>query len=206
MKTLTSINSAGKLLLPLAVLFFSCSTYVRGQSSPAKTTSEPSASHKYFTDTELITQDGKPVRFYSDVLKGKVVVINCFFATCQGSCPVMSRTFSKLQQMLDERSVKDVVFVSITVDPELDTPAQLKKYATAMGARPGWFLLTGTRANVDLIHKKLGQYVEDKANHNNIIIIGNERTGLWKKAFGLAKPEEVYAVLESVVNDNLPVK
>lgn len=70
-----------------------------------------------------------------------------------------------------------------------------------MGARPGWLLLTGTRANVDLIHKKLGQYVEDKANHNNIILIGNERTGLWKKAFGLAKTEELYTVLETVVND-----
>jgi protein SCO1/2 len=199
MKTLTSINPATKLLVAVAILFVA--SVASAQTSPAKTTDEPSASHKYFTDTELITQDGKTVRFYTDVLKGKVVVINCFFATCQGSCPVMSRTFSKLQQMLDERAVKDVVFVSITVDPELDTPERLKKYATTMGARPGWLLLTGTRANVDLIHKKLGQYVEEKADHNNIILIGNERTGLWKKAFGLAKPDELYAVLQSVVSD-----
>jgi protein SCO1 len=200
MKTSYPIRSASKLLIVLATLFFA-SVAANAQTSSAKTTDESSGAHKYFTDTELITQDGKPVRFYTDVLKGKVVVINCFFATCQGSCPVMSRTFSKLQQMLDERAVKDVVFVSITVDPELDTPERLKKYATTMGARPGWLLLTGTRANVDLIHKKLGQYVEEKADHNNIIIIGNERTGLWKKAFGLAKPDELYAVLESVVND-----
>ncbi|MDQ5846506.1 MAG: SCO family protein [Acidobacteriota bacterium] len=200
MKTLGSINSATRFLVAVSVLFFAGSA-ANAQTSPAKPTDDLSAAHKYFTDTELITQDGKPVRFYTDVLKGKVVVINCFFATCQGSCPVMSRTFSKLQQMLDERAVKDVVFVSITVDPELDTPERLKKYAATMGARPGWLLLTGTRANVDFIHKKLGQYVEEKADHRNIIIIGNEPTGLWKKAFGLAKPDELYAVLETVVNN-----
>jgi protein SCO1/2 len=192
---------SAKLFVAISFVFLASGICVRAQTSPAKTTDEPSAAHKYFTDTELITQEGKPVRFYTDVLKDRIVVINCFFATCQGSCPVMSRTFAKLQQMLDERAVKDVVFVSITVDPELDTPERLKKYAATMGARPGWLLLTGTRANVDLIHKKLGQYVEEKAAHNNIILIGNERTGLWKIAFGLAKPDELYAVLETVAND-----
>lgn len=131
MKTLSA-----KFLVSLTILFFA-SVAARAQTSPSKTTDEPSPAHKYFTDTELITQDGKTVRFYTDVLKSKVVVINCFFATCQGSCPVMSRTFSKLQQMLDQRAVKDVVFVSITVDPELDTPERLKKYAPRWARAPG---------------------------------------------------------------------
>ena len=167
----------------------------------AQEAAKQSTAQTYFTDTELITQDGQKVRFYSDVLKGKTVVINCFFATCQGACLPMSRTFVKLQGMLDPAMAKDVVFVSISVDPTMDTPERLKKYATDLGAKPGWLLLTGTKQNVDLIHKKLGQFVEDKASHSNIFIIGNERTGLWKKAFGLAKTEDIYKVLESVIND-----
>lgn len=186
-----------KLVLPLAFLFV-FTTGVYAQSPDAQT-----AAQKYFTDTELVTQDGKPVRFYSDVLKDKIVVINCFFATCQGSCLPMSRTMVKLQQLLEEKGLqrKNVSFISISVDPEHDTPERLKKYATSIGGRPSWLLLTGTKVNVDFIHSKLGQYVEDKANHNNIFLIGNLKTGLWKKAFGLSKPDDLYQVLESVMND-----
>jgi protein SCO1/2 len=182
------------LVGPLLILMTICAQ----AQTPA---TEQSPAQKYFTDTELTTQDGKQVRFYSDVLKDKVVVINCFFATCQGSCLPMNRTFEKIQTLLGDRLGKDVVLVSITVDPEMDTPARLKEYAEKFNARPGWFFLTGEKKNVDLIHNKLGQYVTDKQDHNNIFLIGNVRTGLWKKAFGLAKPEEIYEVVESVIAD-----
>jgi protein SCO1/2 len=173
--------------------------------TPAKPTraEEISAAEKYFTNTELLTQNGKTVRFYTDVLKGKVVVINCFFATCPGSCIPMNRNFEKIQALLGDKLGKEVFLVSITVDPEIDTPAVLKKYATTLNARPGWIFLTGQKTNVDLVQKKLGQYVVDKNSHQNILIIGNVRTGLWKKAFGLAKPEEIAKIIESVVSDNL---
>jgi len=49
--------------------------------------------------------------------------------------------------------------------------------------------------------KKIGQFVDDKNDHLNIFIIGNERTGLWKKAFGLARDDELMKVVESVLND-----
>ena len=183
-----------------AVILFAV-IVIGGSTALAQESSKQSFAQAYFTDTELITQDGQKVRFYTDVLKNKVVVINCFFATCQGSCLPMGRNVVRLQEMLDPAVARDVVFVSISVDPAIDTPERLKSYATKMGAKPGWLLLTGTKENVDLIHKKLGQYVEDKTAHNNIFIIGNDRTGLWKKAFGLAKAEELYKVIESVAND-----
>jgi protein SCO1 len=185
----------------VVLLMIVCSICGQNAAPASSTAQEQSPTQKYFTDTELTTQDGKQVRFYSDVLKDKVVVINCFFATCQGSCLPLNRTFEKTQTLLGDRLGKDVVLVSITVDPQMDTPARLKEYAAKFNARPGWFFLTGEKNNVDLIHKKLGQYVEDKQNHNNIFIIGNVRTGLWKKAFGLAKPEEIYQVVESVIAD-----
>ncbi|HEX8130500.1 MAG TPA: SCO family protein [Pyrinomonadaceae bacterium] len=162
---------------------------------------DASAAQKYFTDVELINQNGDRMRLYSDVLKNRVVVVNAFFATCQGSCLPMNRNLEKLQEAFKERMGKDLYIVSISVDPTVDTPQALKEYAKKLNAVPGRLFLTGKKENVDWALYKLGQYVEQREQHTNIFIIGNERTGLWKKAFGLAKPEELVKVLESVLND-----
>jgi protein SCO1/2 len=162
---------------------------------------EQPAAQKYFTDVSLTNQDGDAMRLYSDLLKGKVVVIDFFFATCQGSCLPMNRNLQKVQDSLGDRLGKDVYLISISVDPAVDTPAKLKEYAKKLNARPGWYFLTGEKASVNFALRKLGQYVENKQDHTNIFIIGNERTGLWKKAFGLAKPEDIIKVVESVIDD-----
>lgn len=160
-----------------------------------------SPAQTYFTDVVLVNQNGEKMRFYSDLLHGKVVVINSFFATCQGSCLPMERNLEKMQQALGDRVGKDVYIISISVDPTVDTPANLKEYAKKLHARPGWYFLTGDKQNVDFALNKLGQFVTDKQDHVNIFIIGNERTGLWKKAFGLAQSDELVKVVESVLND-----
>ena len=167
---------------------------------------EPSGAEKYFTDTILINQNGEKMRFYSDLLKGKTVIIDSFFATCQGSCLPMNRNLEKVQEALGDRLGKDAYIISISVDPTVDTPPSLKAYAKKLNARPGWFFLTGDKENVDLVLKKLGQFVDDKQDHTNIFIIGNVRTGLWKKAFGLAKSEELVKIVDSVINDKLPTQ
>lgn len=164
--------------------------------------SQQSPAHNYFTDVLLVNQDGEKMRFYSDLLQGKVVIINSFFATCQGSCLPLNRNLEKVQEALGARLGKQVFIISISVDPTVDTPANLKEYAKKLHARPGWYFLTGSKENVDFALKKLGQFVPDKQDHLNIFIIGNERTGLWKKAFGLAQSEELVKVVDSVLNDN----
>lgn len=163
--------------------------------------SEQSKAQKYFTDVVLLNQNNEKMRLYSDLLKDKVVIINAFFATCQGSCLPMSRNLEKVQEALGDRLGKEATIISISVDPTVDTPANLKAYAKKLNARPGWYFLTGDKKNVDLALYKLGQFVENKENHLNIFIIGNERTGLWKKAFGLARSDELIKVVESVLND-----
>lgn len=160
-----------------------------------------SAAHKYFTDVELTNQDGKTMRLYSDVLKGRTVVINSFFTSCRESCPMMAATFAKLQDRLGERLGKDVFLISISVDPVNDTPAKLKEFATSFKAMPGWLLLTGSKENVETALKKLGMPAENRDTHSNLFIIGNDSTGLWKKAFGLASPAEIINIVESVLND-----
>jgi len=162
---------------------------------------DPAAAEHYFTDVTLINQNGRPMKLYSDLLKGKVVVVNAFFTSCKDTCPVMASSLAAIQDWLGDRLGKDVYLISMSVDPETDTPARLKEYAERFKARPGWFFLTGKKQNMDLALRKLGQYVEVREDHLNVMMIGNVPTGLWKKAMGLAKPADLIKVVESVVND-----
>jgi protein SCO1/2 len=162
---------------------------------------EQSPAAKYFSDVELLDQEGRKVRFYTDMLKGKTVVINAFFTTCTSVCPPMNRNLEKVQEALGDRLGKDVFLVSISVDPTTDTPPRLKEYAQRFHAKPGWTFLTGKKENVDWALYKVGSYVESKDDHTTIIIVGNETTGLWKKALGMAKAAELVQIVESVAND-----
>ena len=160
-----------------------------------------SPARNYFTDVVLTDQDGKPVRFYSDVLQGKTVVVESFFTTCTGTCPLMNATFAKIQAAVGDRLGKDVFLVSITVDAENDTPAKLKEYAAHMKARPGWMFLTGKKENVAQALHKLGLAVESRESHKNLFIVGNEPKGLWKKIFGLGKADEIVGIVQGVIDE-----
>ncbi len=160
-----------------------------------------SEAHKYFTDVVLVNQDGENMRLYSDLLKDKVVVIGSFFTQCEGACPMLSAKFAQLQEWLGDRLKKEVNLILFSVDPEIDTPEKLKTYAAKLKAKPGWYFMSGPKQNVDWALYKLGHYVEKKEAHRNIVIIGNEATGLWKKALSLAKAEDLVRILESVLQD-----
>jgi protein SCO1/2 len=168
---------------------------------PAEPSKASTAASKYFTDVELFDQNGKSRRLYSDLLQGHIVVINSFFATCQDSCPVMARNLARIQDVVGDRLGKDVYFLSFTVDPEKDTPEQLKSYADRMKAKPGWFFLTGSKDNVGTALRKLGLYTEEKQNHLSLFILGNVPTGLWKKVLGMAPAEELTPIVQSVLDD-----
>src|SRR5690242_5336905 len=186
----------------LLVLLLAVAANAQQPAAAATANGRESAAATYFTDIELVNQNGEKMHFYSDLLQGKTVIINSFFATCQGSCLPITRNLEKVQEALGDRLGKDARIISISVDPEVDTPAELKAFSQKFHARPGWYFLTGSKDDVAFVLKKLGQYVEDKNEHYNIVIIGNDRTGLWKKAFGLAKSEELIKVVDSVLDDN----
>jgi protein SCO1/2 len=170
-------------------------------AATGQSTKGQAVAQKYFSDITLVNQDGQPVHFYSDLLKDRVVVINAFFATCQGSCLPMNRNLEKVQEAFSDRMGKDLFIISISVDPELDTPANLKEYAKKLNAAPGRLFITGKKENINWALYRLGQYVSYREQHTNIFIVGNERTGLWKKVFGLAKADEIIKAVESVLND-----
>ena len=159
----------------------------------------------YFTNTPLIDQHGNEVEFYTDLLKDKIVVMNSFFAECQGICPVINTKMQYIYEQLGDRVGKDINLLSITVDPENDSPAVLKEYASnyADKDQKGWYFLTGSRENVETVLSKLGYKTVSRDNHKSIFLIGNVSTKLWKKAKGVADAEDIFKVVQSVISDNL---
>src|ERR1700757_2675247 len=101
----------------------------------------------YFPDVPLVTQDGNTVHFYSDLLKGKMVVINFIYTKCADSCPMETAKLAQVQRLLGDRVGRDVFFYSISIDPQRDTPAALKAYADKFHAKPGWLFLTGAQSD-----------------------------------------------------------
>lgn len=151
-------------------------------SAPVGTPAEGELrARSYFTDTELVTQNGRKVRFYSDVLAGKVVVINFMFTRCEYACPLMTARLVTLGKELGVRFGRDVEFVSISVDPR-DTPADLAAFAKKHGVpAKGWTFLTGSREAVAGVTGRLGQWVEAPEDHGTLLIAGNTRTRRWQK-------------------------
>jgi protein SCO1/2 len=139
----------------------------------------------YFPNVTLMTQHGEPVRFYDDLLKGKIVAINLIYTTCQYACPLETARMSQVQKKLGDRMGRDVFFYSITIDPEHDTPAVLKEYGEKFHAGPGWTFLTGRKEDIDLISRKLGlSSPPDPGNpdgHMPYLLVGNEATGQWMR-------------------------
>jgi len=151
--------------------------------------SDVSSSSSRFPNVELITHEGKKVRFYDDLIKGKVVAIELMYTTCRYNCPLETARLVQLQKMLGDRMGKDVFFYSITIEPDIDTPQVLKAYAEKYHIGPGWTFLTGKEADIKLISKKLGldslPDVNDPDGHTPHLLIGNDATGLWMRNSGL---------------------
>jgi protein SCO1/2 len=164
-----------------------CGMHLKQASKPDVPTAAESSQQggRHFPNVELITQHGKKVRFYDDLIKGKVVAINLIYTTCRYSCPLETARLVQLQKMMGDRMDKDVFFYSISIEPETDTPEVLKAYAEKYHVGPGWLFLTGKPADIKLLSHKLGldslPSADDPDGHTPHLLIGNEATGLWMK-------------------------
>lgn len=143
-------------------------------------------------DVELVDQDGRRVRFASELVAGRTVALQFFFTDCRGICPLSSARMRALQEDLGQRLGRDVFLFSVTLDPEHDTPEVLRAHATTLGARPGWSFLTGAPADLERLRRRLGVYDldpvldADRNQHAGVIVMGNEPRRRW-----LMKPANV---------------
>lgn len=165
--------------------------------------SDVSSSSTHFPNVELITQDGKKVRFYDDLIKGKVVAIELMYTTCKYNCPLETARLVQLQKLLGDRMGKDVFFYSITIEPSIDTPEVLRAYAAKYHIGPGWTFLTGKEADIKLISKKLGldslPDVNDPDGHTPHLLIGNDATGLWMRNSALDNTKFLSMKIEQLI-------
>jgi cytochrome oxidase Cu insertion factor (SCO1/SenC/PrrC family) len=148
---------------------------------------------RYFTDTRLLNQDGREVRFYTDALRGKIVLISFIYTSCTDICPILMHNLTDVQASLGDRFGKDVFFVSISVDPEDDTPEELRKYAERYGAKPGWIFLTGPKKDVDAVIRRFGEFMADFEEHSMTFVLGDVKNARWSKMRGDLPPGIVLA-------------
>lgn len=165
----------------VTAIFLTAIFLVAISSTPAAASSRYGAN--YFPNTTLITQDGKEVHFYDDLIKGKIVVIDFIYTHCVDACPLETARLVQVQKMLGDRVGKDIFFYSISIDPNKDTPKVLKEYAAKYHVGPGWTFLTGKKEDIVMLSKKLGLYSEpdpnDRDGHTPSLLIGDEPGGQW---------------------------
>ena len=141
-------------------------------------------SGNYFPNVILTDHEGNKVRFYDDLVKGKVVVINFIYTSCPDSCPLETAKLSEVQGILGDRVGKDFHFYSISIDPVRDTPEVLAEYREIYGAKPGWSFYTGSEHDIIVLRKKLGIYNDDaeegdEYDHATSLVLGNQPLGRW---------------------------
>ncbi|KYG01980.1 SCO family protein [Sorangium sp. So ce296] len=156
---------------------------------------DDAAAAKYFTNTELVDQHGRAHRFYDGLLRGRKVLINFAFTSCKGACPTMTANLARVQALLRARGER-VTMLTITVDPENDTPAALKQYAAKFKAGEGWYFLTGTPANVAAVLQRLGGQVRRPEDHMMTLLVGDTSTGVWLKTLATEPPETLAHVAQ----------
>ena len=150
---------------------------------------------RYFPNVELTTHEGKKVRFYDDLIRDKIVVINFMYAQCEGICPGITANLVKVQKILGDRIGRDIFMYSITLKPEEDSPKELQHYVEMHRVKPGWLFLTGKPDEIDMLRRKLGfsdtnpKLDKDKTNHIGMVRYGNEPRQWWAMCPGQAHAE-----------------
>ena len=170
-------------------------------AEPARHTA-PGANH--FPNVTLYTHEGNAVKFYDDLIRGKLVAINMMYSQCKGICPGMTQNLLRVQELLGDRVGRDVFMYSISLLPEQDTPERLKEYVDMHNVKPGWLFLTGARGNIEAVRYALGFYDidpeidGDRSQHTGMVRIGNEPLNRWSMAPALGDPDSIAQAILSI--------
>ena len=192
-----------KLLATISVAFALMLSPALYASSDADRAAAEEKARNYFTNLEVIDQDRRKLKFYDDVLKDKVVVINFIFTNCQGACPLMTRNLTLVRDLLGPEVGNEIHFVSVSIDPMRDTPAAMKEFAQTHDAdQDYWRFVTGDPKNLEYIVKKLGQFTDDVEAHSTLLLAANVRTAHWTKIPPNVPPDGVVERLRMLVEED----
>ncbi|NEX18949.1 SCO family protein [Thiorhodococcus mannitoliphagus] len=141
-------------------------------------------------DRKLVDMNGKETSLLRELDSGKPVIVNFIFTTCTTICPVLSATFSQVQGALGE-GAQDVRMISISIDPEEDTPERLRAYAERYHAGPEWRFFTGNRDDIIAIQKAFEVYHGNKMSHEPAILLRQTAGDPWVRLDGFASAGDV---------------
>ena len=159
----------------------------------------PASAKVALSEALLLDQGGRRVRLAQDVIGERIAVVNFIYTSCTTVCPVSSATFQQLQQRLAASSLgREVVLVSITVDPLRDTPQRLREYGARYRAAEGWTWLTGAKPDVDGALKGFGVYTPNFEDHPAMVLVGDARAGKWTRFFGFPSVDDLVARIEAM--------
>jgi protein SCO1/2 len=163
-----------------------------------------------FAKVRLIDHEGNEVDFYDRFVKDKKMAVNFMYTVCKGICPGMTVNIKKAREELAKRGVTDICFISISIEPDKDTPERLAAYMDANGItnHPGispWVFLTGDLASIDRLRKSLGVFDPDpvidadRTQHGGILTFGNDQTNWWGATPALQPVEGIVSTLERLM-------
>lgn len=138
----------------------------------------------------LVDMQGRKVSLESELDTDMPVLINFIFTTCTAVCTVNSGTFSKVQEKL-AKAGKRFRLISISIDPEQDTPARLRDYAARYKAGPDWHFLTGDAARINAVQRALDAYRGGKMNHAPLTYLRATPVGPWVRYEGFVYADEL---------------
>jgi len=177
-----------RVLIAFIVLLFAASLYAQDKPAPVALP---------VPDIEVVNQDGRHVRFNSQVVDGRIAIVTGFFTSCSSMCPITQEKLSQVAKLLGPRLGKDVVIVSVSVDAENDTPARMKDWGEKFHIGPGWTLLSGKRDQVDTLLKSLGLFVELRQRHQSALMVGSTASG-WVRISSWTPSEKLAKLAESM--------
>lgn len=147
--------------------------------------------HDYaLSNIALVDMKGKQTTLQQELDTPMPVLLNFIYTTCTTICPVLSATFSQVQQDMGS-DIQNVRMISITIDPEQDTPVQLRNYAERFHAGPQWRFLTGDLDNIIAVQKAFDIYRGAKTNHEPITLLRASGASEWVRVEGLASSAEI---------------
>ena len=149
-------------------------------------------------DVEILNQDGQPLKFYTNLVKGKLVIINFIYTSCTDICPLLGDNFAKLQGLLGDRLGKDVYLLSISTDPETDSPAKLKAWGERLKPKTGWTLVTGEKTAMRPLLIALTGTKQRRGYHTPAVFLVNDDKGAWHRTYGLESPATLIKMLDDL--------
>lgn len=157
----------------------------------------PVAAQVSVPDVQVVTQSGEHLRFNSQIVKGRIAIVTGFFTTCSSMCPITQENLAHVARMLGPRLGRDVVIVSLSVDPDNDTPERMKAWAEKFHIGPGWVLAGGDKAEVQTLLKSLGLFVDLPQRHQSALMVGDGASG-WVRVSSWTPPDKLLKLVDTI--------